>query len=185
MSRADDDRKFTGSSPGAPEPFVTEMLPLLTSGLALDVAAGRGRHSIALARAGMSVIAVDHSIVALEILDRAARGECLQIFPVVAELENFIIRKQKYQLVLNVNFLDRALMPALSQALVPGGFLLFDTFLADQAALGHPRNPDFLLQHYELRSMLEGLELLRYREGLTIYSNGTRAWRASALARRI
>jgi hypothetical protein len=61
---------------------------------------------------------------------------------------------------------------------------LFDTFLIDQAEIGHPRNPDFLLKHYELREMLRGFELIRYREGLTIYPDGFHAWRASALARR-
>ena len=63
-------------------------------------------------------------------------------------------------------------------------FLDMDTFLIDQAALGHPRNPRFLLEHYELLALLEGLQTLCYREGLTVYPDQTKAWRASALARR-
>jgi hypothetical protein len=62
--------------------------------------------------------------------------------------------------------------------------LLFDTFLIDQAAVGHPRNPRFLLEHYELRDLLSDMELIRYREGIVDYGGGKKAWRAIALARR-
>jgi SAM-dependent methyltransferase len=161
------------------------MLPLLPRGLALDVGAATGRHSLALARAGLKVVAIDHSAAALETLGRTARAERLRIWPIVAELENFPIPADKYDLVVNINFLDRALTPVLKRAVRPGGMLLFDTFLIDQAALGHPRNPDYLLGHYELRALLDGFTLLRYREGLTVYPDGAQAWRAGALARRI
>ncbi len=83
---------------------------------------------------------------------------------------------------MNVNYLNRPLFPKLVRALKPGGALLVETFLVDQAAIGHPNNPDFLLKHYELRDLLGGLEIVRYREGLTVYRDQTRAWRASALA---
>ncbi|HTW86685.1 MAG TPA: class I SAM-dependent methyltransferase [Candidatus Binataceae bacterium] len=184
-ARADHDRRFTGRTPGASEPFFNEMLPLLPRGLALDVGAATGRHSLALARAGLKVVAIDHSAVALETLGRAARAERLCIWPIVAEFEDFPIPANKFDLVVNINFLDRTLTPALKRALRPGGMLLFDTFLIDQATLGHPRNRDFMLAHYELRALLEGLTLLRYQEGLTVYPDGTQAWRAGALARRI
>jgi len=189
-TRFDHDRRFTGHTPGAVEPFVVECLPLIPilpvipARRVLDIAAGSGRHSLLLARAGSHVVAVDHSAVALNTLAKIARVENLKITPVVAELENFPIRAQSYQAVLNVNYLDRNLLPALKDALEPGGVLLFDTFIVDQAVFGHPRNPDFMLGHFELKAMLDGLELVRYREGLTTYPNGSQAWRASALARR-
>ena len=74
------------------------------------------------------------------------------------------------------------MVPRLIDALRPGGALLFDTFLIDQAVTGHPRKPDFMLQHYELREMLREMELVRYREGIVTYPNGNSAWRAAALA---
>jgi tellurite methyltransferase len=183
--RIEDDRRFVGRAPGAPEPFFNQVLPLLPRGLALDVAAGSGRHSLALARAGIKVVAIDHSAAALTTLGQAARAERLCVSPLVAELENFPMPAEQYDLVVNINFLDRTLMPALKRAVLPGGMILFDTFLVDQAALGHPRNPAYLLEHYELRALLEGFALLRYREGLTVYPDGAQAWRAAALARRI
>jgi tellurite methyltransferase len=175
-------RYRAGESPAAPEPAVIEVMPLLPRGLALDIAAGAGRHSLLLARSGFTVVAIDYAETGLRSMQHLARTERLAIWPVVADLGNFPLPRSRFDTVLNVNFLDRRLMPRLIGSLRPGGAILVDTFLIDQAALGHPRNPDFLLRHYELREMLDGMELMRYREGLTIYPDGGRAWRASALA---
>jgi tellurite methyltransferase len=187
--RADwESRHRTGAGPGAPEPWVVEMLDemleLVPRGLALDVAAGSGRHSLVLARAGFEVVAVDYAEAALRTLQSIARGAELPVSPLAADLSTFALPRGRFDAILNVNFLDRALVPRLIDALRPGGALLFDTFLIDQAASGHPRNPDFMLQHYELREMLNGMDLLRYREGIVAYPDGRTAWRASALALR-
>jgi SAM-dependent methyltransferase len=167
-----------------PEPFVVEMLPLMPRGLALDIAAGRGRHSLLMAREGMRVVAVDRSEADLQLLQETARREHLAVWPVAADVTNFPILAGRYDAVVNVNFLERGLFSALKRALHVGGALIVDTFLADQASLGHPRNPRYLLDRYELMELLSGLEVLRYREGLTVYADGGKAWRASALASR-
>ncbi len=167
------------------EPSVVEMLPLLPRGLALDVAAGTGRNSLYLARAGIGVVAADFSEPALSRLAVETRREGLPVRPVLADLEEtFPFRARSFDIVVNVTYLDRALVPSLKDALRVGGVLLFDTFLIDQAETGHPKDPAFMLRHYELRELLTGMELLRYREGIVAYANGTSAWRAVALARR-
>jgi hypothetical protein len=56
-------------------------------------------------------------------------------------------------------------MPQLLLSLAPGGVLLYETFLAQQAEVGHPKNPDFLLQPGELRQLVAPLEVLREFEG--------------------
>lgn len=180
-----DERYRAGAAPEAPEPWVVEMMPLLPrGGLALDVAAGAGRHSLLLARAGFNVVAIDYAEAGLRVMQAVARAERLAVWPVVADLCAFAPPSARFDLVLNVSFLDRALLPRLAASLKPGGVLLIDTFLIDQATLGHPRNPDFLLKHYELRDTLEAaaLEIARYREGITVYPGGKGAWRAGALA---
>lgn len=184
VSRQVWDRRHRDKGAGEPEPFVVEMLPLLRRGLALDVAAGRGRHSLALARAGFSVAAVDYSTVAIAMLAGAARRERLPIRCVIGDLTAYPLRATGFDLILNVNFLERSLLPRFKRELKRGGALLVDTFLVDQAALGHPCDPRHMLEHWELRSLLAELELASYREGLTVYADGTRAWRASALALR-
>jgi SAM-dependent methyltransferase len=196
-----DDRHAAASAPGAAEPSVIEMIPLMPRGWALDIAAGTGRNSLALARAGISVAAVDFSPVAMRALRETASASRLPIVPVVlpvispvtlpvilpviADLETALpFPDAVFDVILNVNYLDRRLVPRLRKALKVGGVLLFDTFLIDQAASGHPRDPRFMLDHYELRGLLAGMELIRYREGIVAYPGGKTAWRATALARR-
>jgi tellurite methyltransferase len=184
VQRAQWDEHHRGKAPGAPEPFLVEVLPLIPRGLALDVAAGRGRNSIALARAGMRVVAVDSSAEAIAAIQSVVRAEHLPIDAVAADVGEFPLHADSFDAIININFLDRALFPAFARALKPGGVLVADTFLVDQAEIGHPKNADYLLRHYELCELLAGLELLRYREGLTVYPDATHAWRAAALARR-
>jgi tellurite methyltransferase len=167
---------------GSPEPFFTEMMPLLPRGLALDVAAGTGRHSLLLARAGFTVHAIDFSAPAMLQLGAAAAADHLPIHPLVADLEVYPLPRARYDAIINTCYLDRRMVASLKGALKIGGALLFDTFLIDQAEIGHPRNPDYLLGHYELRALLSDLDIIRYREGLTIYPSGQRAWRAGAVA---
>jgi tellurite methyltransferase len=185
MRRAVWDERHDSSDIGQPEPSLLEFLPMLPQGSVLDVAAGKGRHSIVLARHRMRVVATDWSEVGLKSLLSVARKERLSIEAVGADLEQSLpFRAQTFDLVVNINFLARALFPLLKSVLRIGGMLFFDTFTIDQAAIGHPRDPRFLLGHYELRNALSDMELVCYREGLVDYGEGRRAWRAMALARR-
>jgi tellurite methyltransferase len=179
------EERHNDGNPGQPEPSLLEVLPMLPRGLALDVAAGLGRHAIALAQAGHRVIAADYSATAMLRLRRSAAQRELPIHPVIVDIEEtFPFGRAVFDSVLNLTFLSRELVPRLIKALRPGGVLLFDTFLIDQARSGHPNNPAFLLGYEELREMLSVMELLRYREGEVHYPNGNSAWRAMALARR-
>ncbi|MGC1401044.1 class I SAM-dependent methyltransferase [Candidatus Binatus sp.] len=182
--RRNHEQRHRGKAVGDAEPFLTAMLPRIPRGVVLDFAAGRGRHALALARAGMRVVAVDYSVEAMRILAATAQTARLAIWPVVANLDSFHLKDDSFDAIVNINFLDRALFPKLERALRPGGVLLADTFLIDQAALGHPRDPRFLLGHGELRALAGGLEVEEYREGPVVYPNGERAFRASMLARR-
>ena len=181
---ADWDERHRGKTAGDAEPFLLAMLARIPRGVALDIAAGRGRNSLALARAGMRVVAVDYSAEAMRLLAATARFANLAIWPVVANLDNFQLKDESFDAIVNINFLDRALFPKFVRALRPGGVLIADTFLIDQAAIGHPRDPRFLLGHGELRALAGGLEVEEYREGPVTYSNGERAFRASMMARR-
>jgi SAM-dependent methyltransferase len=131
----------------------------------------------------MQVVAADYSEVATAALMASARERSLAIEAVVADLEAppLPFRPASFDLVLNVNFLDRKLIAPLMEALGPGGMLLFATFLTKQAEIGEPKDPRFLLRTGELRELMGGLEVTVYREGLLTYPSGKQAWRASAL----
>ena len=181
--RAAWDERHGNSPPGAPEPFVIEMLAMLPQrrGIALDVAAGRGRHSIVLARARFLVVAIDYSQNAMRTLASVAHAERLPIYPVVADLSDFPLKHQCYDAIVDVNFLDRALIPDLRLALKPGGALIFDAYTRRQS---HTRSPQFMLAEGELRELLAGMEIVRYREGAVPGHDGNLEYRASALALR-
>lgn len=174
-----------GKPVGEPEPFLLEMISRMPRrGIALDVAAGRGRNALSMARAGIRVVAVDFSGTAMHALAAAARHENLGVWPVVANLDSFHLKRESLEAIVNINFLDRALFPEFLLALRPGGVLLAETFTIDQASLGHPKDPRFLLGHGELKELVAGLEIEHYREGLVSYRDGTRACRASVMARK-
>ena len=182
--RAEWDERHRGKPAGDAEPFLVEMLARMPRGVVLDVAAGRGRNALALARVGMRVVAVDYSSEAMRLLAATAREARLAIWPIVANLDSFHLKDESFDAIVNINFLDRALFPNFVRALRPHGVLITDTFLVDQAAIGHPRDPRFLLAHGELRALAESLDIEEYREGPVTYPNGERAFRASILARR-
>ncbi len=138
-----------------------------------------------MAHADIRVIAIDQSIDAARELRQAALEQKLPIWPVVGDVERIPFGTPHFDAIVNINFLDRALFPKFIAALKPGGVLIADTFLVEQASIGHPRNPAFLLQRGELRELMQGLKLEVSREGLIEYPDGKRAWRSGALGRKL
>ncbi|HKY30954.1 MAG TPA: rhodanese-like domain-containing protein [Candidatus Polarisedimenticolia bacterium] len=156
--------------PAGPSSWLVANADLLTpGGRALDLACGRGRHALLLAAAGMSVRAVDRDQAAVAYLADVAARLRLDVRAEVLDLETEPppeLGREAYDLVLGVHYLHRPLFPALVAALRSGGVLLYETFTVDQAPLGHPRNPAFLLQHGELARLAAPLRVLRERDGL-------------------
>lgn len=149
----------------SPSPFVLEHLGLAPPGPALDVAAGRGRHSLAIARTGRPVEAIDRDPAACAALLTAARAARLTVRVVCADLERFPLPVARYALVVDTLYLERGLMPSLRRSLRPGGLLVLETFTREQLRTGHPRNPAFMLEPGEILRLTEGLEVIGLREG--------------------
>jgi 2-polyprenyl-3-methyl-5-hydroxy-6-metoxy-1,4-benzoquinol methylase len=83
-----------------PTPFVAACLPKLPQhGWALDVAAGAGRHSLALARYGLQVDAVDLSCQGLRLARQRALEAGLAIRFIVADLERPWLPRRSYYTV--------------------------------------------------------------------------------------
>jgi len=147
----------------APSPIVLEFSPLARIGRALALASGRGRNALALARMGFSVDAVDISEVGL----RAMAHTHQNIGAVCADLDQFDIAPATYDLIVNVNFLQRRLIPQIAEGLRPGGgLLIFDTFLEGTASDGTPHNRDYLLRPNELLRFFLHLNILHYSESV-------------------
>ena len=100
-------------APGDAEPSVVEMLPLLTRGPVLDIAAGTGRNAIALARAGIRVVAADFSAPGLTLLAgiAAARGSAISA-DARGSRRVVSFPPCHFDVVVNVTYLDRPLIRA-------------------------------------------------------------------------
>jgi len=77
------------------------------------------------------------------------------------------------------NYLWHPLLPALIDALQPGGVLLYETFAAGNEAFGKPSNPDFLLRPGDL------LDAVRPALSVIAYENGEIASPRPAVVQRI
>lgn len=150
-----------------PSSWLVENADLLPRrGLALDVACGRGRHALVLAAVGLTVRAVDRNQEKVEALRLTADRLGLAVEAEAVDLEaGTDLGRSAYDLVVVVHYLHRPLFPALLRALKRGGILLYETFTVDQAALGKPTNPAFLLKPGELKELVGPLRILRSRQG--------------------
>ena len=152
----------------APSDWLTGNRDLLPrGGRVLDVACGRGRHALYLAGAGFEVHAIDRNADAIAFLRDSAERLSLTINAQVADLETDPPPDlpSGFDVVLVFNYLHRPLMPALRDAVKPGGRIFYETFTTRQAERGHPRNPAFLLKDGELVGLMAPFTILRSREG--------------------
>lgn len=133
---------------------------------ALDVACGSGRNAVYLALQGYEVTALDILPDALAKAQELASRSDTRIRTVQRDVTFAgALDDERADVVVVVRFLDRVLFGALQRAVQPGGILVYETFTVEQAALGHPRNPRYLLESEELASAFPQLETLAYREG--------------------
>lgn len=135
---------------------------------ALDVASGNGRNALYLAGLGFEVDALDISDVAIDCLRDAARERGLPVQARLTDLEDVGIPAGSYDVVVNMNYLQRDLFVALAHAVAPGGLLLFETFgAAHVEELDARVNPEFVLAPNELLRAFPDLLVRRYFEGVT------------------
>lgn len=154
--------------PAGPSSWLVANAALLPAGgAAVDLACGRGRHSLLLAAAGFRVTAMDRDAgkIAALAADAARLGLPITAEVVDLESETVSLGTACNDLVLGIHYLHRPLFPAIVQALVPGGLLLYETFTTPQAARGHPTNPAYLLEPGELFRLVAPLHILNQREG--------------------
>lgn len=151
---------------------------------ALDVAAGNGRNALYLAALGFEVDAVDISDVAVDQLRASAHERDLPVRAQLLDLESGSLPEGPYDVVVNMNYLQRDLFGALAASLKPGGLLLFETFApAHIEQLDQRVNPDYVLQDNELLRAFCALHVRRYGEGVADRSGRPRGV-ASLVAQR-
>lgn len=179
------DSKHTAENePGEPAAFLREVIQSgpwqIQPGRALDIATGKGRNALFLAENGFEVDAIDISEAGLRQARKHAEAHGRLLNLIQADLASFEFPDSAYDLILNINFLLRPIIPGMKKALRPGGHIIFDTYLIDQQVMGHPRNPAYLLQHNELLDPFGDFRILCYREGKFL-DGGKESYRAQLL----
>jgi tellurite methyltransferase len=157
-----------------PSPFLIESLECIRAqagsahGCALDIACGSGRDAVYLAMCGYAVKAIDVLPDALARARDLARRCGVSLETIEQDLKHSpVLPAERYGLVAVIRFLHRPLLPAIGQAVAPGGFVVYEAFHRrdaedEQRAL----KPGHTLENGELAAAFEGFEPLIVRDGL-------------------
>ncbi|MDF1876707.1 methyltransferase domain-containing protein [Sulfurimonas sp. SAG-AH-194-L11] len=161
------------------EPLLQRYIEHAQVGEALDIACGTGRNTHFMQEKGFFVDAVDISDYALgEIKD--LKG----IKKFELDLDTYNLEINKYELIVNINFLSRRLLPQIKEALRCGGLLIFETFIIAHGDFTQPVNPEFLLRKNELLHAFIGLDIIYYEERRDTNLRGEDTMVASLVARK-
>ena len=163
--------------PDEPSALLVRNRALLpTGGRALDIAMGSGRNALYVASMGFRVTGVDVSTVAIELSRKKAARLGLAVEAIVADLQDYRLPVDTYDLILNFHYLQRSLAGPIVRALKRGGVLVFESFTVDQLQFSYgPKDPAFLLHPGELRETFSELETLLYFEGVIEGDRGPKA----------
>ncbi len=132
-----------------------------------------------LAARGLRVTAVDRDREALDRCEGAAER-------IQADLEGapWPLNGRRFDAVVVTNYLWRSLMQQVVDSVAPGGLLLYETFARGNERFGKPSNPEFLLRTGELLTLVPGLHVLAFEDGMadapTRRIQRLAAWRAPA-----
>ncbi|MCS6954350.1 MAG: class I SAM-dependent methyltransferase [Bryobacterales bacterium] len=165
---------------GPPSAILVEAVRGLRPGKALDFGMGLGRNALWLASQGWEVTGVDISDVAVEKVKKAAAERQLNVEAVLADLREYDLGEEKWDLIVAANMHDLTVenAPRLIAALKPGGLLVVEGFHADvrtatnfRASVGippgHPTN--------QLVRVFDGLRILRYEDTMNVRERQDRA----------
>lgn len=144
--------------------WLSENAHLLSGqGKALDIAMGEGRNAVFAASLGYEVTGIDISEAAAENSLKLAKERHVDLNAITADLDDFELGENKYDLILCFYFLDRRLFPKIKAALKPGGCFLCETFTAEYLKYSGFKR-EWLLEPNELLKEFAEFHILNYRE---------------------
>ncbi len=133
-NRKHGDALRSGAAPTGPSSFLTANEALLpTSGRAVDVAGGTGRHALWLARRGLDVTLVDVSDTACAEATRRAIDTGVGLDVVRADLSHEPPPAGPWDVIVVAHWLDREVWARLPEHLAPQGLLLLCQATASNA----------------------------------------------------
>ena len=157
-----------------PIAFLRKNIELLPKGKALDLAMGEGRNGIYLATHGFDVTGVDISEEGLKKAKALGAEQGVTIQAQVADLQQYQIPEENYDLILCTYYLQRDLFPQIKAGLKSGGMALVETYTFDHLKYRARFPPQYLLKPNELLELFHGFTVLRYQaidDGQSAYAS--------------
>ena len=166
-----------------PTAFLKEKLSLLKKGKALVLAMGEGRNAVYLAENGFDVTGVDISEVGIEKCEQLAEERGVVVHSIVADLTDYDMGKEKYDLITNFYFYDKSILTGVIESLRPGGIFIFETYSRDHPKHSKfgPKNPDYLVKPNELLEIFKSLRILYYEDTVTELDEGMHKGKAALI----
>ena len=132
----------------------------------LDLACGTGRNGLFLASYGLPVVFADRNAESLAQI-APSLPENSRLWQIDFEAsDDDPLAAQQFSAIIVYRYLHRPLFEAIKKAIKPNGLIIYETFTTKQAAIGRPKNPNFLLQAKELPSQFTDWHIIEQFEGL-------------------
>jgi SAM-dependent methyltransferase len=150
-----------------PNEFLRDQVTDVAVGDVLCLADGEGRNSVFLATLGHRVTAVDLTEAGIAKADRLATDRGVEVTTVVADLADFDLGRQRWDLVVSIFAhtpppVRLRLHQAMATALRPGGRFVLEAYTPDQIGrgTGGPPTPALTMTLEGLREELADLEIV-------------------------
>ena len=160
--------------------YCLEKIPY-KQGYVLDLACGKGRHSLFLSNLGFNVLSVDINSNSLNCFN----GKL--IIKKVIDIENinnWPLEGGKFNIVLVTNFLNRKIFSEIINSVNKGGYLIYETFSEGHQNIGKPTNPEFILKPRELIKLTKNLQLLEF-ENIYINNSSNHSFKQSIFVKNV
>lgn len=142
-----------------PSQFLVQIKDKIKIGKVLDIAMGEGRNAVYLAKNGFNVEGVDISINAIKKARKLATDQHTSIKTIVADLSHYQIKPDTYDVIMNIDYLQRDLVPQIKKGLKKSGFIIFEN------QINTPQDKkEYYLEKGELKELFKEFNILIYQE---------------------
>ena len=156
--------RATTGEPQASRVLKENLHLLPAQGRALDLACGLGGNAMLLAQQGLHVDAWDIADVPVSALQDIALKRQLSIQAELRDVETHPPEPETFDVIVVSYFLERDIVPAMIDALKPGGLIYYQTFTRQRVSDRGPQRAEFRLADQELLHLFSSLQLVFYRE---------------------
>ncbi|GKT12399.1 MAG: tellurite methyltransferase [Thiomicrorhabdus sp.] len=128
---------------------------------ALDLGCGGGRDAVFIAKQGWQVTGIDQEARVLKRAKQLASSSGASVKFKCCDLKKTdCFPEAEFDLVTVVRYLNRELFSQIDAAIMPGGYIVYQTFVTGAEAFGSPKNPNFILQFGELSKIFHSYQII-------------------------